>query len=396
MNKKNIGYRLFGLTFSVFRLFGIRQKKVFLIATHDDGSEGNIAIAANEMKRLEPGLRFYRLTKKDRESNLFSFFFVKAYHMATSRIILLDNTFMPMAYTPVSRRTTVIQLWHGTGTIKKFGLDADTEEIASLARRGNKRIDWLIVNGERTKCQYETAFGIPPERIRMIGLPRTDRLLNAEYMKSRRAAFFSGIRDVVREPEKHRYILYAPTFRDNELDNPKLRIDPVRILRELPEDVVILLRFHPYVAERFAAGLNLRRLPDEYKSRVIDVSLNSGVTTLMAAADVLVTDYSSIIFEYALLRRPMVFYAYDLEDFTKNGRDFYEPYEEFVPGPIVTEDDGLVKELSDLFSPEGDYDFDREDLESFLKENYRRMDGRAASRVAALALRGKHRFTAVN
>ena len=385
MNKKNIGYRLFGLCFTVFRIFRVRPRKVFLIATHDDGPEGNIAVTMRVMKKMDPRLTFVTLTKKDRGSNPFSFFFVKAFHMATAGIILLDNVFMPMAYTPISAKTTVIQLWHGTGTIKKFGLDSDGEEVAALARRGNKRLSWLVVNGERTRRQYATAFGLPPEKIRMTGLPRTDLLLNADYINKKKNAFFSSIRGRIENPKEHRFVLYAPTFRDQEADRPKLMLDPETVLRGLPEDVILLLRFHPHVAEHFAADKALAEIPEDLRSRVINVSDYPGVTTLLAAADVLVTDYSSIVFEYALLKRPMVFFAYDLEEFERTGRDFYEPYESFVPGPVTKDSKELILALNKSL----DEGADEEMIGTFLRENYRRMDGHAAKRVALLAFRGK-------
>ena len=385
MSKKTLGYRLFGLMFTFFRLFPVKENKAFLIATHDDGPEGNIAVMAETLRKKRPDMKMIYMTKKDRGSHPFSFFFVKAFHMATSSIILLDNVFMPMAFTPISKKATVIQLWHGTGTIKRFGLDSDGEEIARLARRGNRRLTWLTVNGERTKKQYATAFGLPPEKIRTTGLPRTDLLLDEAGMEKRKRDFAHEIRKRVKDAGAHRYVLYAPTFRDNETDHPRLMLDVKRVLQSLPEDVILLLRFHPFVAERFAAEkLTEKGLTKEERSRVIDMSGYSRVTTLLSAADVLVTDYSSIVFEYALLKKPMVFYAYDLEEFEKNGRDFYEPYEQFVPGPVVRDEDGLIRELNICLGADGKAK-EQARIEAFLEENYRRRDGHAADRVAMLA-----------
>ncbi len=393
MSKKTLGYRLFGLMFTFFRLFPVKENKAFLIATHDDGPEGNIAVMAEALREKRPGMKMVYMTKKDRGQNPFSFFFVKAYHMATSGVILLDNVFMPMAFTPISKKTTVIQLWHGTGTIKRFGLDSDGPKVARLAARGNRRITWLTVNGERTRRQYATAFGLPPEKIRTTGLPRTDLLMDEHYMEKKKKEFFREICKHVKEPEKKRYVLYAPTFRDKETEHPKLMLDVKRILGVLPEDVVLLLRFHPFVAERFAAENVMKRdLTKEEKARVFDMSGYPGVTTLLSVADVLVTDYSSIVFEYALLKRPMVFYAYDLEDFEKTGRDFYEPYEGFVPGPVAKDETSLIRELKEALSctqQPAKAKETQERIEVFLQENYRRRDGRAAERVTMLAFRKK-------
>ncbi len=388
MSIKNLGYRLFGFMFGVFRVFPIKENKVFLIATHDDSKEGNIAVAAAAIQKKRPDMRFVWMRKKDKASHPVTFFLKKAYHMATSSIILLDNVFMPMAYTHISPKVRVIQLWHGTGTIKKFGLDSDGEEVARIAREGNKRITWLTVNGERTREQYRSAFGIEPGRIRMTGLPRTDLLLDEGYMKKARLRFLGGIRGKISEPEVKRYVLYAPTFRDSEADAPRLMLDLDVFLGSMPDDVILLLRFHPFVAKSFSNGEGLMRtLNDRYKKRVIDVSGYKGVTTLLSVADVLITDYSSIIFEYALTYKPMIFYAYDLSDFVKNGRDFYEKYEEFVPGAVAQTEKELIREtraaLFDL--DEGTFDTGR--IRSFVEDNYKRADGHAADRVADLALR---------
>ena len=387
MNKKYLGYRLFGICFTVFRLFPVDRNKAFLVATHDDGPEGNIAGAVRALRKRRPHMQFVSLTKKDREKGFFSFFINKAFHMATAGIILLDNTFMPMAYTPISRKTRVIQLWHGTGTIKKFGLDSDSEEVARIAARGNRRLTGLTVNGTRTRKQYASAFGISPRRIYMTGLPRTDILLNEATMEAKKRAFFECYRSRIGEPEKHRYVLYAPTFRDEEMAAGRLQKLPDirRILQGLPEDVILLLRLHPAVAKSIADNTSfMKELSAGERARVYDVSFFNGVTTLLSVASLLVTDYSSIVFEYALLKRPMVFYAYDLEDFQENGRNFYEPYEDFVPGPVVKDEEGLLREIRRALAAEDEGEKKR--MEEFLRDNYRRIDGHASDRVAALAL----------
>ncbi|MBR6229785.1 MAG: CDP-glycerol glycerophosphotransferase family protein [Eubacterium sp.] len=394
MNKKLLGYRAFGLFFTIFRVFPVNRNKAFLIATHDCGPEGNIALAARAIQKRRPNMRFVRMTKNDKVSNPFSFFVVKAFHMATSGIILLDNTFMPMAFTPVSKKTKVIQLWHGTGTIKKFGMDSDVEEVAGIAGMGNRRLTWLTVNGPRTKKQYATAFGVSPDRIRMTGLPRTDLMLDEATLKLKKRAFFERYRSRIGEPEKHRYVLYAPTFRDEALatGKPQLMLDIRRLLQELPEDVILMLRFHPAVAKQFSESYFRKEISGAQRARVFDVSGYDGVATLLSVADVLVTDYSSIVFEYAVLKRPMIFYAYDLECFRENGRNFYESYEDFVPGPVVKEEEGLIRELKQALASDDMPENGCSDrIETFLAENFRRIDGHASDRVAALALGIKKR-----
>ena len=389
MNKKNAGYRLFGFMFTLFRVFPVDRNKTFLIATHDDSPEGNIAIAAKAIKKARPSMRFVHFTKNDKPSRVFSFFMGKAYHMATSGVILLDNTFMPMAYTPISKKTVVIQLWHGTGTIKKFGQDTDDRDIARIARRGNKRLTWLIVNSQKTKRQYAGAFGIDEKRIRTTGLPVTDLMLDADIMEEKRRRFFRYLRGKISDPDRKKYVLYAPTFRDEQTDRPGLGFDVEKLLSVIGDNVVLLLRFHPHVSENFSKSMSGEIIPKCVRDRVVDVSGYPGVATLLSVSDVLVTDYSSIIFEYALLKRPMIFYAYDLEEFSKHGRGFYEDYLSHVPGTVTKDEEGLQKALADALSRGFDNAENKAKISKFLHDNYRRMDGRAAARVASLALREK-------
>ena len=115
---KILGYYLFAAFFCLFRIFPVRRDKVFFIATHDDSPEGNAGIVAEALAEREPAFRLFFLSRRDGIHRPIDFFVKKAYHMATSGTIFMDNEFMPMAYTPVSRRTKVVQLWHGTGSRK--------------------------------------------------------------------------------------------------------------------------------------------------------------------------------------------------------------------------------------------------------------------------------------
>lgn len=363
---KKIGYYLYAAFFTLFRLFPVNPDKVFMVATHDDSEEGNIGIVANEIRKLMPEKKMVFLTKKDGINKPFSFFVVKAFHMATSAVIFMDNHFLPMAYTSFSKKTKVVQLWHGTGTIKKFGLDAEKGETRKLAEKANMRTTHLIVGSERTKEQYHTAFGIPKEKIYITGLPRTDRMLDKEDLSEKRERFYEeypGLRE-------KRIILYAPTFRDDEVEHPEIALDLAQLQKDLPQDTVFLLRLHPHVAEK----LEFAKWESD---KIRNVSCYRGVTTLMAVADMLITDYSSIVYEYCLLEKPICFYAYDLDEFAREGRDFYEDYRSFVPGPVVENQDALTE-----FCKKKDYDMSN--VVSFVKDNYSYTDKNAVNRLFEL------------
>lgn len=367
---KKIGYVLFAAFFVIFRLFPLNKKKVFFVATHDDSEEGNIGIVARAIKERMPEYKLVYLTKRDGVRHPFSFFIGKAFQLATSKTVFLDNMFMPMAYTPFSKKAKVVMLWHGTGTIKKFGMDSDTGEVYRLAKKANKRLTHLIVNSKRTKKQYMTAFNMPAEKTHILGLPRTDLLYDEEKKKELVKEFYREYSELADK----RLILYAPTFRDAQSDNPQIEIDLEKAKRNLKENEVLMLRLHPFVAGNYTK--------EDELDGIYNMSSYKGVTTLLLVSDLLITDYSSIIFEYALLDRPMLFYAYDLDDFANNGRDFYEDYEKFVPGKIVkTNDELFVNWTSNAV--------DKSVVKPFVEDNFEYLDGKCIDRLFELIFDNK-------
>lgn len=365
---KKIGYSIFAAFFAVFRLFPLREDKVFFVATHDDSGEGNAGIVADALRKGKPEMELCFLTRRDGVRHPFSFFIIKAYQMATSGTIFMDNEFMPMAYTPIDRRVKVVQLWHGTGSIKKIGLDVERGEVARLAAKANKKITHLIVNSELTKRQYARAFGVPEDRVHILGLPRTDLILDGECMEGKKREFYEQFPDL----SDKRCVLYAPTFRDDEVASPRLALDLAGMLAVMADDEVLMLRLHPHVAANFSDEVLA-----PYGDSVVNMSSYRGVTTLLAVSDCLITDYSSIIYEYCLFDRPMIFYAYDLEKFCHSGRDFYEDYETYVPGPVAKDQAGLEELWKDGFPW-------KERVSAFRSQTYRFLDKNAVKRLLEL------------
>ena len=238
---KKLGYYLFAMMFYFFRLFGVKEKKVFCIMTHDGSEDSSVGVVVKALKERDSSFRFYYMKKDDREAvkshmikQFFSFFITKPYHMATSSYILMDNAFLPMAYISFSNQVKVIQLWHGTGTIKKFGQDANVGELKVLEAKANRNITHLIVNSEYTKKQYAKAFGVKTERVFVWGLPRTDELFQGTKKDAKIDVFFREYPEL----KGKKLILYAPTFRDSEVEHPQMAIDLKEFLDKTSEDTV--------------------------------------------------------------------------------------------------------------------------------------------------------------
>lgn len=372
---KTIGYYIFAFVFYICRLFPVNDKRVFCIMTHDGGEDSNVSLL---VKKLKGDYSFSYITKAETESikglknisKLLSFFFIKPYHMARAKIILMDNIFLPMAYIRVKRNVKVVQLWHGTGTIKKFGQDVNSGRLKAQERRANRNITHLIVNNKQTAKLYAKVFAIEIHKVYPVGLPKTDDILYRMRRMDRDNINIDKkiIYEKYQLPIEKKLILYAPTFRDLNLGSNTVLKHVEEIAESLPKDYILGLRLHPYVA-RMAKKL--------HKDKVCNLSDESSLSLLIMASDILITDYSSIIFEYCITRKPMIFFAYDLDDFISHGRGFYKDYESYVPGPVVKDS----KKLIDIID-KGDYSIDL--IHTFIANNFPMLDGKATERIIEL------------
>ena len=376
---KKLGYYLFALVYYLCKPFPIKKKSVLCIMTHDDGEGSNVRIAARAFKDLAEGYTFSYITKSETRAvkslrgmrTVIAFFFQKPYDLARAEIVLLDNVFIPLAYLHTKKKTKVVQLWHGTGSIKKFGQDVNTGKLKDLEKRANSNVTHLIVNSPEMKKLYSSAFGINEEFIYTIGLPKTDELLmrikKIEVAKKNLDKEY--IYHKYNIPKLRKLILYAPTFRDNEISNPKMFELLKELSKELPEDYCIGLRLHPFIAKQFKL--------EQMDQRIFQLSFEKDVNSLLLASDLLITDYSSIIFEYCLTERPMIFYAYDYAEFSDLGRGFYYDYESYVPGPVAYS----CKEVVEIIKMNC---FERNRMKEFNDNNYLYRDGDASKRLIEL------------
>ena len=378
---KGLGYQIFAVLYRIFCLFPVNQLDVFLIMTHDAGPEGNVGVVRAHMEELKEGYRFHVLKRTDTHfgksiKKIWKFFVMDAYHLARSRYVFLDNMFLPMAYMKFRKGVEVVQLWHGTGVIKKIGADANEGMLKDLEQRANANNTHLIVSSEITREIYQKSFSMDAQKVHMIGMPRSDVFFDLSYQKRALEQFYAEFPMC----KGKRLVLYAPTFRDCQVKHPKIELDIQKMVKELPEDCVLGLRLHPFVARAFMS---------EHKELLEQIPcLNFGsyksLNTLLFATDCLITDYSSIIFDYSALKKPMVFYAYDLEDFEKNSRGFYCDYEQYVPGPVCRTQDELMEQVKLALGTELKQLAEMYGWDAFLKQTFAYQDSESTKRLMQL------------
>lgn len=275
-----------------------------------------------------------------------------------------------------------IQTWHGT-PLKKIGMDLEIEGNATTSQKKGhslylndaKKYDYFISPSRFCTSVFSSAFGLSQlgkqDILIETGYPRNDRLVRSSMED------VSVIRRSIGIPKGKTVLLYAPTWRDNqytagvgysfELDE---KIDS--FLSKLPDNYLVLMRLHYLVANSVSL--------EPYGDKVMDVSKYDDINDLYIASDALITDYSSVFFDYANLKRPILFFMYDLQDYQSNVRDFYINLDT-LPGPIVENPDELVESINNLAEVQESY---RDKYIAFCKKYTYLDDGNAGLRVAQI------------
>lgn len=342
---KYVAYTIMAIFFYLYYLFPINDKKILLIMTHDDGDEGNVGLAYRYFQKQDPDLKFKIVTGKNYNfkfgknffKNIIYMFIIVPYHIATSKTIFMDNVFLPFSFIKIKKNTSLVQLWHGTATLKKFGLDSEEGLVKKLGLAVNKNTSHFIVGSSWMKEIYKTAFEAKEDKIFNIGCPRTDLFFNKNIIQEKKDDFFKTYPELINK----KIILYAPTFRENEVisDDIKINLDIQKLISSLDDKYVLGLRFHPYLAKKISSDKNTIFTDNP---RVYNFSNYNKLNTLLICSDILITDYSSIIYEYALMKKPMIFYCYDLDKFEKSDRGFYGNYNSLIPGPIAMNTEEII------------------------------------------------------
>ncbi|TLS40270.1 bifunctional glycosyltransferase family 2 protein/CDP-glycerol:glycerophosphate glycerophosphotransferase [Streptomyces montanus] len=249
----------------------------------------------------------------------------------------VDNQSYPLKLTK-RPETTYIQTWHGSA-LKRMGFDEPEWKLKSRRQRETQqrtldRFDRFLIRSEHDVRTLARAFRLQEKTLLRVGYPRNDALVRARQASERPSlAADLGI------PDNKKVLLYAPTFRHQGQRRFELPFDVERFADTFGDRYVLLIRSH---------YLNHVVLPPSVRGRVIDVSAHHDVTPLLALADGLITDYSSVMFDYALLDRPMFFFAYDYEEYVYEGRGTYFDLLERAPGPVVRREDELHAVLGSL------------------------------------------------
>lgn len=293
--------------------------------------------------------------------------------LATAKYVFVDDASLILSSIPLRKETVAINLWHACGAFKKFGRSTAELKFGSSAATLDKypnygNLTHVTVSSPEVIWAYEEAMHLPKGIVKATGVSRTDQFYDKEFVESRKQKLY----EIMPEAKDKKVILYAPTFRGHvaTASSPD-RIDFERFCRELGNEYVIVCKHHPFVK-------NPPIIPEELQHFARDLTKYLSIEDLLCCADICISDYSSLVFEYSLFEKPMIFYAYDYDNYC-DWRGFYYDYSEFIPGPVVQTEDELLNSIKNI-----DTQFDKQKVIDFKEKFMGSCDGHATERIIAL------------
>lgn len=327
--------KIFAGCCNFFRKWKVKKNQITLIEKLNTGGTGSLFEIKRECEKRGLPFHFNIITHADYEvsphnlGGLIKLFTVKAFKMATSSHIFLNDNFLPLGYMKLSEQTKVVQLWHGMGSFKKFGGSSETDPVVlKELEAATKNTDHILASSENIRDNYAEAFMAPKKKVICIGCPQVDYFFREHDVDVWKRELY----EKYPEMKGKKLVLYAPTFRGDEERDKKLleSFDFDAFQKELGEEYFLMVRLHPQIQSA--------KVPDT----VANMTDYPNVRKLLCMTDILIADYSSIAVEYSLLNRPIILYAFDKEWYLSEDRGFYFDYEKTAPGPIVENMQDLI------------------------------------------------------
>ncbi len=321
------------------------MQKCFKVKKGKVSSFGTGGVSPIQFRLVRRQLNKYKGLKIKRYNTYFGrSFFARLigipYNMATSEVIIVEDVYRPIKYLKRSENQMIIQTWHALGAFKKFGL-ANVDNLIRLDGEDTEELkiihvyDYALDPGFRFREKYLESFAQGCKILEGVFNPRVDLLFDEGYIASKKAKLYEMYPQLIGK----KVLLYTPTYRgfSDRADSSHF-MDFDGLLDRLDDSYMVILKKHPSMK---SSSFNP---PSEHnQSRFMDLS-KANVNDLMLISDILINDYSSTFFEFALLGKPVIFLAKDLHDYI-DSRGFYFDFKDFVPGPICMDEETLAENV---------------------------------------------------
>lgn len=298
--------------------------------------------------------------------------------IATAKYVFMDEATNINGNFKMRDETVVTQLWHGCGAFKKFGFST-ADAIFGATREMmekypfNRNYTHVTVSSPEVIWAYEEAMNYSHESgvVKALGSSRTDIFYDEKFI----AASYERLYELMPQAKGKKVILYAPTFRGRVAKATTPRVMNVELMKYvLGDEYVLITKHHPLVRK-------IPQISETNADFAMDMTHEGlSIEELLCVTDVCISDYSSLVFEYSLFEKPMLFLAHDLDTFF-DWRGFYYDYNELAPGPVVKNTSEVVDFIKDL-----DKNFDKKRVADFRQKFMSSCDGHATQRIIETAM----------
>ncbi len=359
----------------------VDENKVILLEVRFDGLSNSFSEIYPKLKEHPElkvrihnlGLTFVKTVQYDKNCIKF------LKDMATAKYVFLNEASNTVSCVKKRSETIVFQTWHGCGAFKRFGFSTaqlifGENEKSMLKYPFYNNINYFSVSSPEVVWAYEEATNSKRygTKIVPVGISRSDFFYNEDNKQKA----FENLYEVMPQAKGKKVLMYAPTFRGRVVSAKapnKLNIELMKYA--LSDEYVLIIKHHPFVRKR-------PEIPAGCEDFAMDVTELMTIDDMMFVSDICISDYSSLVFEYSLFEKPMIFLAYDLENYI-DWRGFYYPYEQLVPGPIVDNTLDIVDFVKNADK------FDKEKVVKFREKFMASCDGHATDRIFDLVFKDK-------
>ena len=301
-------------------------------------------------------------------------YFKRCFHMlkglARAKYAFVNEANYVLGTIHLRKETKLVQTWHACGAYKKFGYSSIGGEFGAsksdkLRYPTHRNYTLVPVSSPAIVWAYEEAMGIEGTGIvQPLGVSRTDLFFQDSYIEKAR----KKLEEKIPAAKEKKCILYAPTFRGNvgDAENPT-EIDLSAFRENFQDEYILLLKFHPLASDSI-------KIKEEDASFAYDLTKDFTVNELLCTCDICISDYSSLIFEYAIFKKPIFLFTYDLDAYY-NDRGFYYDIKTMLPGSLCMTNEELIDKIKHIES------YDMDCLERFREKYMASCDGKATDRI---------------
>ena len=293
--------------------------------------------------------------------------------MAMSDFIFLDDHAPVLDWLILDKDTTLVQLWHAGAGFKSSGYSRWGHIGCPAPYSCHRQYKYGISGSKNIAHFFSEVWGINDSQVLPTGMPRIDEFLDEAYRKKKTKELYEKYPMC----KDKKVILFAPTYRGTNKANahyPYELIDFPKLYELCGDEYVVLFKMHPWVASAVP-------IPEQYKDRFADVGRYPNINDLFYFTELLITDYSSNIFEYSLMKKPMLFFAFDEIQYSFS-RGFHRPYEESAPGKVC-------HTFAEVLEAIAQKDFDYPKVEEYVEKHFDHIDSHASDRVIDWVILGQ-------